>query len=205
MLVLQIVEDLLFMDGRSRFIYERFGIEKGHMVAVLDGVRGVIDWLRGSVFCNLVRDVTFYISDEPINFPAELALEEDGQGDDDCEVVVYLNVMSIAEDYKNGEYMLDLKRSDVACFEYAAFIVLHEVGHFVHANLGCSGRSMRDRLYAYLDQGAYFYDRYEAWMDRGYSVVEKKRYRRIPQEKAADAFAKQWLDVMMGRIGEGMD
>ncbi|UCZ51516.1 hypothetical protein LGQ02_11585 [Bacillus shivajii] len=194
---MKIIENLEFIHEHEKVIFENYKVFKRDMEEALEGIKKTIEWLRTSLFQYVVDDLIFYISDEPINFPAELAIEEESEQSDECQFIVYLNIMSISNDYKNREYILDLKKDHVTCLEYSSFILLHEIGHFIHGNIGISGSTKKDRLYGYFEKGEHFYTRYIEKMKHGYTTEEKKRYRRIPQEKAADAFARQWLDVMM--------
>lgn len=190
---MKIIESVNFIYEKEDFLKKQFGIQKKDALSALDGFHTSIHWLRTSIFRNIVKDLTIYISDDPINFPGELAIDEG----DDFEPVIYVNAMSIAEDYKNKEYLLDMKRDDVGCFEYAAFILMHELGHYVHSMWAGQGKEKRDRLFDYFGKGESHYIRYEEEMVDGSSYKEKKRYRNIPHEKAADNFAKQYVDMIM--------
>jgi hypothetical protein len=166
------------------------------MIDAFNGIHATIVWLETSIFEKVVEDIVFNITDEPINFPGELGVYDD----DHFQAVIYLNIMAIAEDYKNKEYVLEMNRSDVTCFEYAAFVCLHEVGHLFHGLVGGNGTEKRDRLFDYFDKGEYFYNRFVSEMKHGYTYKEKKRYRNIPHEKAADNFAKQYLILMLEEL-----
>lgn len=191
---MEIIEMIDFLEGKSEDIQKRFGVSKDDMLDAYNGIHKTIHWLTSSIYKSVVEDITFNITDEPINFPGELGVYEEDQ----FQPVIYLNIMAIAEDYKKKEFMLEMNRSDVTCFEYAAFVCLHEVGHLFHGLIGGNGSEKRDRLFEYFDKGEYYYKRYVSEMKCGYSYKEKKKYRNIPHEKAADNFAKQCLRVMMG-------
>ncbi|RXI96374.1 hypothetical protein DS745_21905 [Anaerobacillus alkaliphilus] len=189
---MKIIEMIDFLDEKSEKIKKDFGVSKLHMASAYNGIHAAIQWLGSSIYKSVVEDIVFHITDEPINFPGELGIYEE----EDFQPVIYLNIMAIAEDYKNREYLLEVNRNDVSSFEYAAFICFHEVGHLFHGLVGGSGKEKKDRLFDYFDKGEYFYKRFISEMKHGYTPHEKKKYRNIPHEKAADNFAKQCLRVM---------
>ncbi|MFC0560173.1 hypothetical protein [Halalkalibacter alkalisediminis] len=187
-----IKESLHFIYEKEEYLWERFNISKKHVHHGLEGIYATTKWLQTSIFKEAVGDLTCCVSDEPINFPGELAID-DG---DTFEPVIYMNIMSITEDFQNKEYLIDLKKSRTTCFEYAAFVLLHEVGHYIHALIGGSGKNKKERLFDYFDRGEYHYDRFVETMKHGDTLGEKKRYRNIPHEKAADNFARQYIDCI---------
>ncbi len=193
---MKIIELIDYLDEESSSIKKKFGVSKLHMIDAYNGIHATIDWLSTSIYKKVVEDIVFNITDEPINFPGELGVYEE----DLFQPVIYLNIMAIAEDYKKKEYLLEMEQKEVTCFEYAAFVCLHEVGHLFHGLVGGSGTEKRDRLFDYFDKGEYFYKRFVAEMKYGYTYKEKKRYRNIPHEKAADNFAKQCLRIMLDEL-----
>ncbi|WP_096199127.1 hypothetical protein [Bacillus sp. FJAT-45350] len=190
---MKIIESLDLVYEKESLLKSRFNIHKSHVMAALDGVHSAIEWLKTSIYRSVLSDVSFYITDEPINFPGELMIHEKVE----FQPVIYLNIMTIAEDYQNEEYLLEVKKKDISCFEYAAFVLLHEFGHLIHGLIGGNGKKQRDRLFDYFDRGEYYYTRFIQTMNKGETYEEKKRYRNIPHEKAADRFARQNLKIMM--------
>ncbi|MFV8828844.1 hypothetical protein [Alkalihalobacterium sp. APHAB7] len=182
-------------------IREKYKIKKQHIIEALEGIRTTVTWLETSIYQNIIEDVTFYISDAPINYPGQLEIDDEG----DFKPIIYMNIMAIAEDYKNKEYLLDMKRLCVSCYEYAAFICLHEVGHLCHGLLGGKGRDKRDRLFDYFNRGEFYYERFIEEMKYGHTHEEKKRYRNIPHEKAADQFAFHNLNIMLAKLNKSME
>ncbi|OIJ15230.1 hypothetical protein BKP35_05115 [Anaerobacillus arseniciselenatis] len=193
---MKIIELIDYLDDESSSIKKKFGVSKLHMIDAYNGIHAAIEWLSTSIYKKVVEDIVFNITDEPINFPGELGVYEE----DLFQPVIYLNIMAIAEDYKKKEYLLEMDQWEVTCFEYAAFVCLHEVGHLFHGLVGGSGTEKRDRLFDYFDKGEYFYKRFVAEMKYGYTYKEKKKYRNIPHEKAADNFAKQCLRIMLDEL-----
>ncbi|OIJ17948.1 hypothetical protein BKP45_20550 [Anaerobacillus alkalidiazotrophicus] len=193
---MRIIEMIDYLDGVEEHIKYKFGVSKLHMIDAFNGIHATIQWLDNSIYKKVVEDIVFNITDEPINFPGELGVYDD----DRFQAVIYLNIMAIAEDYKNMEYVLEMNESDVTCFEYAAFVCLHEVGHLFHGLVGGNGTEKRDRLFDYFDKGEYYYKRFVSEMKHGNTYKEKKKYRNIPHEKAADNFAKQCLVLMMKEL-----
>lgn len=189
---MKIIEMIDFLKKDKKEIKTVFGVSKFHMTDAYQGIHEAIQWLKSSIYKSVIEHTIFHITDEPINFPGELGIYEE----DDFQPVIYLNIMAIAEDYKNREYLLEVSRSDVTCFDYAAFICFHEVGHLFHGLVGGSGIEKRDRLFDYFDKGEYYYRRFISEMKHGHTYNEKKKYRNIPHEKAADNFAKQCLRLM---------
>ncbi|MBU8907584.1 hypothetical protein [Desertibacillus haloalkaliphilus] len=190
---MQRIKSLHFIDKEDdRSFQKHFGLSKEDLLDALAGIDTTIQWLKTSIYRNVLSDVTFFITDEPINIPGELAVEDHHR----FKPVIYLNLMAIAEDYKNREYKLDMKQTDVSCTSYAAFVCLHEVGHYVHGLIGGNGKNKRERLFDYLYRGDYYYQRFLATMTHGDSSQEKKKYRNIPHEKAADEFARQCVALM---------
>ncbi|WP_227938193.1 hypothetical protein [Alkalihalobacillus deserti] len=190
-----IKESLHFIYEKEDYLWRRFKISRKHAHHGLEGIYATSKWLQTSIFKEVVRDLTCYLSDEPINFPGELAID-DG---DTFEPVIYINIMSVTENFQNKEYLIDLKKNRTTCFEYAAFVLLHEIGHYIHALIGGSGQSKKERLFDYFDRGEYHYDRFIETMKNGDTYEEKKRYRNIPHEKAADNFARQYIDLICDR------
>lgn len=192
---MKIIEMIDYLDESDANIKKRFVVSKQHMVDAYNGIHATIRWLGTSIYKKVVEDIVFNITDEPINFSGELGVYED----DGFQPVIYLNIMAIADDYKKREYLLEMNQSDVTCFEYAAFVCLHEVGHLFHGLAGGRGTEKRDRLFDYFDKGEYYYKRFISEMKYGYTYTEKKKYRNIPHEKAADNFAKQCLRIMLDK------
>lgn len=192
---MKIIEMIDFLDEKNEEIKKRFGVSKHHMVDSYNGIHAAIRWLGTSIYKSVIEDIVFNITDEPINFPGELGIYEE----DDYQPVIYLNIMAIAEDYKKKEYLLEMDQCDATCFQYAAFICFHEVGHLFHGLVGGSGKEKRDRLFDYFDKGEYYYRRFVSEMKHGNTYKEKKKYRNIPHEKAADKFAKQCLRMMLAQ------
>ncbi|WP_332697464.1 hypothetical protein [Halalkalibacter lacteus] len=190
---MKIIKSLDFMYEGEDFLKQQFNISKTFAHHGLEGIDATIRWLETSIFRTIVNDLTFYISDEPINFPGELAIDEG----ETFQPVIYLNIMSVTEDFQNKEYLYDMKSEHTTCFEYASFVILHEVGHYVQALIGGQGKNKKERLYDYFDKGEFYYDRFTENMKNGVTYEEKKKYRTIPHEKAADNFARQHLKVMM--------
>jgi hypothetical protein len=190
---MKIIKAFDFIYEREGFLRKQFNISRKYVHHGLEGIHATIKWLETSIFQNIIDDITFYITDEPINFPGELAIDEG----ETFQPVIYINIMSITEDFQNKEYFYDMKKEETTCFEYASFVLLHEIGHFVQALIGGRGTSKKDKLYDYLDKGEYYYKRFIANMKHGETDEEKKKYRTIPHEKAADNFARQHLAVMM--------
>ncbi len=190
---MKIIETLDFVFEKESYLLDTFQIRKKDALDALAGIKTAIHWLHASLFRGIATDVTYVISDEPINFPGELELFDDIN----FRPVIYLNLMTLAEDFKNKEYVLEMKRDNVTCFEYGAFVCLHEFGHLFHGLVGGKGKNKRDRLLDYFERGEYFYQRFIAEMNKGDTYKEKKKYRSIPHEKAADHFASQWLKVML--------
>ncbi|MFC0471531.1 hypothetical protein ACFFHM_13770 [Halalkalibacter kiskunsagensis] len=190
---MKIIKALDFIYEREEFLQQQFKISRTCAQQGLEGIDETIKWLKTSIFQTIVDDLTFYISDEPINFPGELAIDEGKT----FQPVIYINIMSVTEDFQNKEYLYDMKRDHTTCFEYASFVVFHEVGHYVQALMGGRGENKKDRLYDYFDKGEYYYERFIANMKHGVTLEEKKKYRMIPHEKAADNFARQHLQIMM--------
>jgi hypothetical protein len=187
---MKIKETFNFIYEKDDYLWTHFNISRTNMLHGLDGIYATINWLQTSIFQNAIADLTCYITDEPINFPGELAIDEGSTFDP----VIYLNIMSITEDFQNKEYVIELKKKRTTCFEYASFILLHEVGHYIHALIGGSGQNKKDRLFDYFDRGEYHYERFVENMRHGDTYEEKKKYRNIPHEKAADNFARQYID-----------
>ncbi|WP_088105831.1 hypothetical protein [Halalkalibacter urbisdiaboli] len=185
---MKITESLHFIHEDKAFLKRQFNITRSYLHNAYDGIREAIKWLKTSAFQTVVKDLSIYITDEPINFPGELALIEGVT----FQPIVYINVMSITEDFQNEEYRYDLKKEHVTCFEYAVFVFLHEVGHYVHALIGGRGASRKEKIFDYFDRGEYHYQRFVETMGNGETNQEKKRYRNIPHEKAADRFARQY-------------
>ncbi|MCT8139938.1 hypothetical protein H1D32_20890 [Anaerobacillus sp. CMMVII] len=190
---MKIIEMIDYLDEADEYIKDKFGVSKLHMTEALKGIHATITWLTSSIYQKVIEDIVFNITDEPINFPGELGVYDE----EHFQAVIYLNIMAIAEDYKNKEYVLEMNKSEVKCFEYAAFVCLHEVGHLFHGLIGGNGKEKRDRIFDYFDKGEYFYKRFVSEMKHGYTYKEKKKYRNIPHEKAADNFAKQCLALMV--------
>lgn len=191
---MKIVEMLDFLEDEKEKIKSDFGVSKRHLACAYHGIHAAIRWLKTSIYKKVIEDVVFHITDEPINFPGELGVYEE----EDFQPVIYVNIMAIAEDYKKKEYVLEMKKNNATSFEYAAFICFHEVGHLFHGLVGGRGKKKKDRLFDYFDKGEYFYKRFIAEMNYGYTYQEKKKYRNIPHEKAADQFALQCLQLMQG-------
>lgn len=190
--MIKIIESFHFIHENPQFLKRQFSISKDHIFQAIEGVHATVEWLKTSVFHLIVNDLTFHISDEPINFPGELAIEER----EDFHPVVYINVMSIVDDYQKQEFLYDMKVSNTTCFDYAAFVTLHEVGHYVQALIGGQGKSKKEKIYDYFDRGEHHYDRFVEHMKHGDSFEEKRRYRNIPHEKAADDFARLYLNCL---------
>jgi hypothetical protein len=183
---------LNFIYESENYLQSQFKISKKHAHHGLEGVCETIRWLNSSIFKEAVADLTCYITDEPINFPGELAIDDVGS----FEPVIYINIMSVTECFQNKEYVIDLKKNRTTCFEYAAFVLLHEVGHYIHALIGGNGKNKKERLFDYFDRGEHHYERFIDNMIDGNTYKEKKRYRNIPHEKAADNFARQYVDYV---------
>ncbi|OLO25369.1 hypothetical protein BTR23_24835 [Alkalihalophilus pseudofirmus] len=193
------IEALDFIYEPEGVIKKQYKVSKQHILEALSGIRATIEWLETSIYKPIIEDVTFFISDVPINYPGQLEIDDEG----DFKPVIYLNIMAIAEDFKNKEYILDMKKTQVCCYEYAAFICLHEVGHLFHGLIGGRGSDKRDRLFDYFSRGEYYYDRFIAEMKHGHTYEEKKKYRNIPHEKAADLFASHNLRIMVKKLQQG--
>ncbi|GAE24876.1 hypothetical protein JCM9140_838 [Halalkalibacter wakoensis JCM 9140] len=189
---MKVKKSLNFIYEKEDFLLRQFNICKKHVHSALEGIYETVIWLRSSIFKNVINDLTCYITDEPINFPGELAIDDV----ETFEPVIYINIMSITECFQNKEYTIDLKQDHATSFEYASFVLLHEVGHYVHALIGGSGKDKKERLYDYFDKGEYYYERFLDSMTDGTSHKEKKKYRNIPHEKAADNFARQYVNLI---------
>ncbi|WP_078553619.1 hypothetical protein [Bacillus alkalicellulosilyticus] len=191
---MEIIKNLTYNNKSPHFFQTYFSLSKQQTVEALAGVEATIDWLQTSIYENVVRDVTFYLCDEPINFPGELEITSNVN---EFQPIIYINILTVAEDYSKKEYHLEMKQTDVTCFEYAAFVCLHEFGHLIHGLIGGAGKGKRERLLEYFGKGEPYYNRFLEEMNAGYSFAEKKKYRQIPHEKAADQFALQQLKIMM--------
>lgn len=152
---MKIIESFHFMYEKEEYLKSNFNICRKHAHHGLEGIYATIKWLQSSIFKNAVKDITFYLSDEPINFPGELAIDDTSTFDP----VIYINIMSVTEDFQNKEYLIDLKKKRTTCFEYASFILLHEVGHYIHALIGGNGQTKKDRILDYFDKGEYHYEK----------------------------------------------
>ncbi|MDT8861229.1 hypothetical protein N0O92_13385 [Alkalihalobacillus sp. MEB130] len=189
---MKVKKSLNFIYEHEDFLRRQFNISKKHALHALEGVCSTVTWLQTSIYKEIISDLTCYITDEPINFPGELAIDDVGE----FQPVIYINVLSVTECFQNKEYVLDMKKDETTCFEYAAFVLLHEVGHYVHALMGGTGSNKKERLFDYFDRGEYYYERFIDSMIDGNTYDEKKRYRNIPHEKAADNFARQYVDFV---------
>jgi len=190
---MKLIESLEFIFEREEFLSAQFGIAKRDVLEALDGLYGTISWLKQSIFQSVLKDVTFFFSDEPINFPGELELYESEK----FEPIIYVNIMTVVEDFYKREFVLEMNKETATCYEYAAFVCLHEFGHLVHGLIGGTGELKRDRLLDYFERGQYYYERFIAFMNQGDTMKEKKRYRNIPHEKAADSFARQYVPYVL--------
>ncbi|ARK30537.1 hypothetical protein [Halalkalibacter krulwichiae] len=184
-----IQNSLHFIYNDETYLQDNFQISRKEAIHCVAGICRTVKWLEASIFKEVLDDVRCHITDEPINFPGELVINEG----EPFEPIIYMNVMAITEDFQNKEYVIDLKKNTATCFEYASFILLHEVGHYIHALIGGRGKNKREKLFDYFDGGQYYYNRYMQKMVKGISNKEKKMYRNIPHEKAADQFAMQYV------------
>jgi len=195
-------EELYYVYEKDTYIQNKLGIRKNHMIETINAVYDACRWLDVSCFSGLLDNLRIEIIDTPIIDAMALI----GINDNDNEILLFINVTHVVYYFEKERYDEIFRLNKLSCYEFAAFVFLHEIGHLVHACLqNPGGNLIEEKLRIYLNENKKNYNRYKKWIQNSkyYRSEEKenlsehimvhRKYRELPGEKQADNFAKRYL------------
>ena len=187
---MNVIKDFDFVYESEHYIKERLGIEKRNIEFVCDAITATINWWKKSSYKYLTKYVDVYLTDMPLSNDVAFVGANAGYE----RLLIYINIISLVVDYESGEYKDDFQfKTDLSCYDFAKFVLLHEIGHIVISNLevGYKGNVV-DKFEAYMTLYESDYKKLKESFNEVSSKAmskNKKRYRNILSERKADKFA----------------
>lgn len=205
---MEVREELFYLYEKESYVQNKLGIDKKHMQTTVDAIYDACHWLEESCFKNLLKNIRIEISDTPVIDTMALI----GIDDNDNDILIFINIAHVVYYFEKEKYDEIFLLHKMTCYEFAVFIFLHEIGHLVHACLQNPNETfIEEKLRIHLNENKKIYNRFKKWVrDSKYNDYEEdnnpkehnmihKKYRKLPNEKQADNFAKRYLKNVVQR------
>lgn len=195
-------EEFYYVYEKESYIKSKLCVNKSNMLKAIEAVYDSCSWLENSIFENVSKELYVELSDAPlVDTMALIGIDEK-----DNQILLFINITHLVFYYEKKDYQNIFNLDKMNCYEFAAFIFLHEIGHLVHVSMQNPGiHSIQNKLRNHLKKIQKTYVNYEKWIKKSKygkfeannqgeeHVMVHKKYRKLPYEKQADNFAKRYL------------